>query len=139
VEAAVPGPLLRLHLDRINSHKASGPMDASSCQAPQLALGGPSRSNYSHFNALLLHRLRLLHQAELLDGSDMLAAGGQSSLCRADLSALALLVAAGLQQLCGRSCEPGKSRKQPVVHGNYRRYYGYRLGRDGEEDPRVQV
>lgn len=30
-------------------------------------------------------------------------------------------------------------RRHAAVHGNYRRYYGYRLGQSFEGDPRLQV
>ena len=39
-----------------------------------------------------------------------------------------------------QEAEPSTKRQKRVfLHGNYNRYYGYRLGSELEEDPRLQV
>lgn len=93
--------------------------------------------------------------------------GGQGSgVCARDLSKMALLISAGLAAAAGprgasagrrgcgvgggceegRDCGPGDANGPPAkrprnaaVHGNYHRYYGYRLGSAMEEDPRLKV
>ena len=40
----------------------------------------------------------------------------------------------------GAAQAPAQERQRhAAVHGNYRRYYGYRLGQSFEGDPRLQV
>ena len=58
---------------------------------------------------------------------------------RADLSSLALQISAALPQVLAST--PGAdSRVAPVAeHGNYRRYYNYRVPDAFGEDPRLQV
>lgn len=64
-------------------------------------------------------------------------AGGTA--CRTDLSAVALQLAAALRGPAASS-RPLGTRLHPVaVHGNYRRYYGYRLDRAFGTDPRLQA
>ena len=65
---------------------------------------------------------------------------GRHAVCRSDLSAVALQLSVVLR-CAGSSARPALgSRLHPVaVHGNYRRYYGYRLDRAFGKDPRLQV
>lgn len=81
-----------------------------------------------------------------LDRIRWMHAGGSDSdqeshaVCRSDLSAVALQLSVVLRG-AGSSARPALgSRLHPVaVHGNYRRYYGYRLDRAFGKDPRLQV
>ena len=58
---------------------------------------------------------------------------------RADLSSLALQIAAALPRGVARTPVAG-SRVAPIAeHGNYRRYYNYRVPDAFSEDPRLQV
>ncbi|KAK9824349.1 hypothetical protein WJX72_009605 [[Myrmecia] bisecta] len=47
--------------------------------------------------------------------------------------------AADLGHETGDAAPPAKRQRQVYLHGNYHRYYGYRLGSAFEEDPRLQV
>ncbi|DBA74259.1 TPA: hypothetical protein ACH3X1_011044 [Trebouxia sp. C0004] len=75
-----------------------------------------------------------------------------SLICRIDMSAAALAVHASFvpQAVHTSSASPpvtnaheadqsAKKQKRVFIHGNYNRYYGYRLGSEVEEDPRLQV
>lgn len=73
-------------------------------------------------------------------------------ICRRDMSAAALAVHASFvpQNVHSSTVSPPitdaqeaepstKRQKRVFLHGNYNRYYGYRLGSELEEDPRLQV
>lgn len=73
-------------------------------------------------------------------------------ICRRDMSSAALAVQASLTPPCPDPTTasppethaqeeqvPAKRQKRVFQHGNYNRYYGYRLGAALEEDPRIQV
>ena len=73
-------------------------------------------------------------------------------ICRRDMSSAALAVqatlapplpdatvAALLDTDTQQAQLPAKRQKRVFQHGNYNRYYGYRLGAELEEDPRIQV
>lgn len=73
-------------------------------------------------------------------------------ICRRDMSSAALAVQASLTPPCPDPTSasppethaqeeqvPAKRQKRVFQHGNYNRYYGYRLGAALEEDPRIQV
>ena len=73
-------------------------------------------------------------------------------VCRRDMSSTALAVQASLglsppdlsaalpPTTDAQEAQPQvKRQKRVFLHGNYNRYYGYRLGAALEEDPRVQV
>lgn len=73
-------------------------------------------------------------------------------VCRRDLSFAALAVQASFSPSASdpaaaspptteaQTAQPAAKRQKRVfLHGNYNRYYGYRLGAELEEDPRVQV
>lgn len=75
-----------------------------------------------------------------------------SLICRTDMSAAALAVQASFVPQAvhtstasppttdAHEAEPSaKKQKRVFIHGNYNRYYGYRLGSELEEDPRLQV
>ena len=73
-------------------------------------------------------------------------------VCRRDMSSAALAVQASFmppfhdptasspQDTGVQEAQlPAKRQKRVFQHGNYNRYYGYRLGAALEEDPRIQV
>ncbi|GMP59776.1 hypothetical protein CsSME_00022920 [Camellia sinensis var. sinensis] len=39
----------------------------------------------------------------------------------------------------GQQSNKKRKRKEVAIFGNYRNYYGYRVGQDLEEDPRLKV
>ena len=89
---------------------------------------------------------RPLHSA-----SEQQHAGG---VCRHDMSSMAMAMQASLMipsvlhstatvSPPGTAADfehpPAKRQKQVFLHGNYKAYYGYRLGTEFDEDPRLQV
>ena len=64
----------------------------------------------------------------------------QASLASSSSPDLTPSAAASPPTTAAREPQPAAKRQKRVfLHGNYNRYYGYRLGADLAEDPRVQV
>ena len=64
----------------------------------------------------------------------------QASLAPSSSSDLITSAAASPPSTDAQEAQPAAKRQKRVfLHGNYNRYYGYRLGAELEEDPRVQV
>lgn len=102
------------------------------------SLSGPSSLLPS--NPGPTHLLEAIEETE----TEMGRTESELRICRADMSNAALLISSHLMQHAagGDESTPISNKKKPRLiyqHGNYHRYYGYRIGQAFNEDPRLSL
>ena len=116
----------------------AGPLDAALSGATAASASAASSQQEEAISDAVLVDAAVVQQA----AAEPAGAGG--SLQQQDFSASAQCISLALQ-LSAASCPDeteqlkSKRNKRQYAHGNYHAYYGYRLGAELDEDPRLHV
>ena len=129
----------------------------ASCSSDAMRAITPDTTDNSHSMTAASHGM-LPAQQQPEKQAVVIQQEAPQPICRRDMSTAALAVHAGLNLHTASATpasppstdarevdinvesEPGAKRQKRVfIHGNYNRYYGYRLGSELEEDPRLKV